>query len=140
MIDRSLRLDSTSADAWMARATNFDFTSEQRRMAYRKALDIEPRNAENHHIYGIDLVHMGNGEYAVLEDNLRVPSGIAYQMKALQIGAECVPEFRGEYSVLPFAVGVCTNETCRAWFYLENCHSCMAPIIEGRYICRLCGP
>jgi hypothetical protein len=26
------------------------------------------------HIYGIDLVHMGDGKYAVLEDNLRVPS------------------------------------------------------------------
>jgi uncharacterized circularly permuted ATP-grasp superfamily protein len=56
------------------------------------------------HIYGIDLVHMGHGEYAVLEDNLRVPSGIAYQMKALQLGEECVPEFRGQYSVLPYDI------------------------------------
>lgn len=56
------------------------------------------------HIYGIDLVHMGHGKYAVLEDNLRVPSGIAYQMKALQIGEECIPEFRGEYSVLPYDI------------------------------------
>ena len=56
------------------------------------------------HIYGIDLVHMGDGRYAVLEDNLRVPSGIAYQMKALQIGEECVPEFRNAYSVLPYDI------------------------------------
>jgi uncharacterized circularly permuted ATP-grasp superfamily protein len=56
------------------------------------------------HIYGIDLVHMGNGDYAVLEDNLRVPSGIAYQMKALQIGEECVPEFRSEYSILAYDI------------------------------------
>ena len=30
------------------------------------------------HIYGADLVHMGDGHYVVLEDNLRIPSGISY--------------------------------------------------------------
>jgi hypothetical protein len=45
-----------------------------------------------------------------------------------------------EYSVVTLAVGVCLNEACRAWFYLENCHSCFVPIIEGRFNCRLCGP
>ena len=31
------------------------------------------------HIYGIDLVHLGDGHYYVLEDNLRIPSGISHQ-------------------------------------------------------------
>jgi uncharacterized circularly permuted ATP-grasp superfamily protein len=56
------------------------------------------------HVYGIDLVHLGDGEFAVLEDNLRVPSGIAYQLKALQIGAECLPEFREDYRILPYLI------------------------------------
>ncbi len=30
------------------------------------------------HIYGIDLVHLGDGRYVILEDNLRIPSGITY--------------------------------------------------------------
>jgi uncharacterized circularly permuted ATP-grasp superfamily protein len=72
---------------------------------YRPELtDTAPPRDVFVHIYGIDLVHLGDGEYAVLEDNLRVPSGIAYQMKTLQIGAECVPEFRSEYSVLPYDI------------------------------------
>lgn len=65
---------------------------------------IEPPGAVFVHIYGIDLVHMGHGEYAVLEDNLRVPSGIAYQMKSLQLGEECIPEFRRDYTVLPYEI------------------------------------
>ena len=30
------------------------------------------------HVYGPDVVHLGAGEYVVLEDNVRVPSGVAY--------------------------------------------------------------
>jgi carboxylate-amine ligase len=29
-------------------------------------------------VYGPDVVHLGSGEYVVLEDNVRVPSGVAY--------------------------------------------------------------
>jgi carboxylate-amine ligase len=29
-------------------------------------------------VYGPDVVHLGDGEYVVLEDNVRMPSGIAY--------------------------------------------------------------
>jgi hypothetical protein len=45
-----------------------------------------------------------------------------------------------EESVVPLEVGVCTNATCRSWYYLENCHSCYEPIIRGQFHCRLCGP
>ena len=30
------------------------------------------------HICGTDLIRMENGEFVVLEDNLRVPSGVSY--------------------------------------------------------------
>lgn len=46
----------------------------------------------------------------------------------------------GDETVLPLAVGVCLKDDCRAWDYLENCRSCMAVILEGKFHCRLCGP
>ena len=56
------------------------------------------------HIYGADLVHMGEGRYVVLEDNLRIPSGISYQLKSLRMAAELFPEFANGYEVLPFDI------------------------------------
>ncbi len=56
------------------------------------------------HIYGIDLVHLGDGRYVVLEDNLRIPSGISYQLKSRQMIQEMFPEFAGEYDILPYDI------------------------------------
>ena len=56
------------------------------------------------HIYGIDLVHLGDGNYVVLEDNLRIPSGISYQLKARQMAEELFPEFASEYDILPYDI------------------------------------
>ena len=56
------------------------------------------------HIYGIDLVHMGDGHYVILEDNLRIPSGIAYQLKTTQIGMDVLPELASEYEILPYDI------------------------------------
>ena len=52
------------------------------------------------HIYGIDLVHMGDGRYVVLEDNLRIPSGITYQMKSTEIGLRVMPELSEGYNIV----------------------------------------
>ena len=56
------------------------------------------------HIYGIDLVHMGHGHYVILEDNLRIPSGIAYQLKTTEIGLNLMPEFAGGYDIVPYDI------------------------------------
>ncbi len=56
------------------------------------------------HIYGIDLVHLGGGRYVVLEDNLRIPSGISYQLKSLGLAAETMPEFAEEYDIVPYNI------------------------------------
>lgn len=56
------------------------------------------------HIYGIDLVHMGGGRYVVLEDNLRIPSGIAYQLKTVELAAAQVPEFAAGYDIRPYEI------------------------------------
>ncbi|MCE5290299.1 MAG: carboxylate--amine ligase/circularly permuted type 2 ATP-grasp protein [Nocardiaceae bacterium] len=44
------------------------------------------------HIAGIDLVCDGPGQWYVLEDNLRVPSGVAYAMANRRLLREFIPE------------------------------------------------
>ena len=56
------------------------------------------------HIYGIDLVHMGDGQYVVLEDNLRIPSGISYQLKSVGMADSIFPEFSEGYDILPYDI------------------------------------
>ena len=56
------------------------------------------------HIYGIDLVHMGDGRYVVLEDNLRTPSGITYQLKTVDLVSRIIPEFAEGYEVVPYDI------------------------------------
>ena len=57
------------------------------------------------HIYGIDLVHLGDGRYLVSEVNLRIPSGISYQLKALGLVPQHIPEFASGYDIVPFDIG-----------------------------------
>ena len=56
------------------------------------------------HIYGIDLVHLGDGRYIVLEDNLRIPSGISYQLKSVGMAGSIFPEFSEGYDILAYDV------------------------------------
>ena len=65
---------------------------------YRPARDVFV------HIYGIDLVHMGYGRYVILEDNLRIPSGITYQMKTTEIGLGVLPEMAEGYDIVPYDI------------------------------------
>ena len=50
---------------------------------------------------GIDLIRDENGEYRVLEDNLRNPSGISYVYQNRQVIRKVYPELFDRYSVLP---------------------------------------
>lgn len=45
------------------------------------------------HVSGIDLVRDREGRWRVLEDNLRVPSGIAYVLKNRQVMEAVLPDF-----------------------------------------------
>ena len=51
------------------------------------------------HVYGPDVVHMGDGEYLVIEDNVRVPSGIAYSEAVRQAGLAVMKEMFDPYRV-----------------------------------------
>jgi len=44
------------------------------------------------HIAGIDIVRAGAGEYFVLEDNLRVPSGVSYMLENRRMMMRLFPE------------------------------------------------
>jgi uncharacterized circularly permuted ATP-grasp superfamily protein len=45
---------------------------------YRAAYGIEPANGVRVHVSGIDLIRDEQGTFRVLEDNVRVPSGVSY--------------------------------------------------------------
>ena len=53
------------------------------------------------HIAGVDLVRAGQGEYYVLEDNLRTPSGVSYMLENRKMMMRLVPELFAEQSIAP---------------------------------------
>ncbi len=53
------------------------------------------------HIAGIDLVRAGEGEYFVLEDNLRVPSGVSYMLENRKMMMRLFPELFSTQSIAP---------------------------------------
>ena len=59
------------------------------------------------HISGIDIVRApdakGNGEYYVLEDNLRVPSGVSYMLENRKMMMRLFPELFSQNRVAPVA-------------------------------------
>jgi uncharacterized circularly permuted ATP-grasp superfamily protein len=53
------------------------------------------------HIAGVDLVRAGAGEYFVLEDNLRVPSGVSYMLEDRKAMMRLFPELFARCPVAP---------------------------------------
>jgi len=53
------------------------------------------------HIAGVDLVRAGQGEYYVLEDNLRTPSGVSYMLEDRKIMMRLVPELFARQHIEP---------------------------------------
>jgi len=68
---------------------------------FRDRLRPLPDTAVPHpiHVYGPDVVHLGDGEYVVLEDNVRVPSGVAYSEAIRRAGRAVMPEVFDAYEV-----------------------------------------
>ncbi|MBK9125861.1 MAG: circularly permuted type 2 ATP-grasp protein [Chloroflexi bacterium] len=52
-------------------------------------------------ICGTDLVRLPGGEFAVLEDNLRVPSGVSYMLANRQVAKNVFPRVFRNYGVRP---------------------------------------
>ncbi len=53
------------------------------------------------HICGSDLVRDSDGTVYVLEDNLRVPSGVSYMLENRQVMKRVFPEMFDKYTILP---------------------------------------
>ncbi|MDQ4106047.1 MAG: circularly permuted type 2 ATP-grasp protein, partial [Actinomycetota bacterium] len=66
---------------------------------YRDTPLPEPSIPYPIHVYGPDLVHLDSGEYVVLEDNVRVPSGAAYAEVLRKTGLEVMGDFFAPYRV-----------------------------------------
>ncbi|MGE5651310.1 MAG: circularly permuted type 2 ATP-grasp protein [Bacillota bacterium] len=55
------------------------------------------------HIAGIDIVRAGQGEFYVLEDNLRVPSGVSYMLEDRKMMMRLFPELFARHKIAPVA-------------------------------------
>jgi uncharacterized circularly permuted ATP-grasp superfamily protein len=53
------------------------------------------------HIAGVDIVRAGAGEFYVLEDNLRVPSGVSYMLEDRKMMMRLFPELFAKYPIAP---------------------------------------
>ncbi len=62
---------------------------------------VKPPHGAWAHICGSDLVRNGDGKFYVLEDNLRVPSGVSYMIENREITKRVLPELFENYSILP---------------------------------------
>jgi len=60
--------------------------------------DITPKGKIYIHVAGIDVIRNANGQLIVLEDNLRVPSGISYVIENRQMMKKLFPEL---FNLLP---------------------------------------
>ena len=68
---------------------------------HRVVSGIEPPNGVRVHISGIDLIRDGNGEFRVLEDNCRVPSGVSYVMTNRPAMSAALPEVFADHRIRP---------------------------------------
>ncbi|GAA1479060.1 circularly permuted type 2 ATP-grasp protein [Nocardioides aestuarii] len=70
---------------------------------HRAAAGVRPANGVRVHVSGIDLIRDDDGEFRVLEDNVRVPSGVSYVMTNRRAIASALPETFAEHRIRPVA-------------------------------------
>ncbi len=68
----------------------------------KECLGIKPRHGVWAHVCGTDLIKGDKGEFLVLEDNLRVPSGVSYMLENRRVTKRVFPElFDNDYNIRP---------------------------------------
>ncbi|WP_432498975.1 circularly permuted type 2 ATP-grasp protein [Kineococcus gypseus] len=70
---------------------------------HRAAVGVEPPGGVRVHVAGIDLVRDEHGDFRVLEDNVRVPSGVSYVLENRQAITQVLPEALQAHRVQPVA-------------------------------------
>ncbi|MFY0409326.1 circularly permuted type 2 ATP-grasp protein [Solicola sp. PLA-1-18] len=68
---------------------------------HRVVAGITPPNGVRIHVSGIDLIRDGDGEFRVLEDNARVPSGVSYVMTNRRAMSAALPEVFADHRIRP---------------------------------------
>ncbi|GAA4262152.1 circularly permuted type 2 ATP-grasp protein [Dactylosporangium darangshiense] len=68
---------------------------------HRQAYGIEPANGVRVHISGVDLVRDEEGRFRVLEDNLRIPSGVSYVIENRRALTHTMPALFADARVRP---------------------------------------
>ncbi|UYN83192.1 MAG: circularly permuted type 2 ATP-grasp protein [Microcella sp.] len=79
---------------------------------HREAAGIESANGVRIQVSGIDLIRDENGIWRVLEDNVRVPSGVSYVISNRRVMAQTLPELFVSMRVRP--VGDYPNQLLHA--------------------------
>jgi uncharacterized circularly permuted ATP-grasp superfamily protein len=78
----------------------------------REAAGIRPANGVRIQVSGIDLIRDEAGQWRVLEDNVRVPSGVSYVISNRRVMAQTLPELFVSMRVRP--VGDYPHQLLRA--------------------------
>ena len=86
--------------------------------------DVDVPGCIYSHIAGIDIVRAaqpdGSGTYYVLEDNLRVPSGVSYMLEDRKMMMRLFPELFSQHRVAPVATTpTCCSKPCARWRLLR---------------------
>ena len=68
---------------------------------HKQCLGIKPRFNVWAHICGTDLIKDKDGKFYVLEDNLRVPSGVSYMLENRTVTKRVFPELFANYNIRP---------------------------------------
>ncbi|MBV9293208.1 MAG: circularly permuted type 2 ATP-grasp protein, partial [Frankiales bacterium] len=68
---------------------------------HRAAHGISPPNGVRIHVAGIDLVRDATGEFRVLEDNVRVPSGVSYVIENRRAMSRVLPDLMQAHRLRP---------------------------------------
>jgi uncharacterized circularly permuted ATP-grasp superfamily protein len=67
----------------------------------RAAAGIHPPNGVRIHVAGVDLIRDEQGTFRVLEDNVRIPSGVSYVMENRRAMAQVLPEVFAATKIRP---------------------------------------
>ncbi len=67
----------------------------------KQCVGVKPKYGVWAHICGTDLIRDGDGEFYVLEDNLRVPSGVSYMLENRRVTKRVFPELFENYNIRP---------------------------------------
>jgi uncharacterized circularly permuted ATP-grasp superfamily protein len=74
---------------------------EQSKDFRRECIGVSPAHGVWSHVCGTDLVRDAAGTMYVLEDNLRVPSGVSYMLENRVVMKRVFPELFEDYRILP---------------------------------------